>query len=95
MAALRGLRLYFCHYFFSFPDRLEQRFHVIGVLFLLGENLFHHPFTCGIVVAQVADNLRVGFDRNALGHQSLRESFRQAFPLRRILSGSASACLRG
>ena len=80
MAALRGLRLYFCHYFFSCPDRLQQRFHVIGVLFLLGENLFHHPFTCGIVVAQVADNLRVGFDRNALGHQVLANHFDKRFP---------------
>src|SRR6266568_4606049 len=54
---------------FSYP--VDQREHVLGVLLLLGEDVFHQPAAGGVGIAQEADDFRVGFDGNPLRHQVL------------------------
>src|SRR5258708_5697185 len=49
----------------------DQRHQVLGVLFFLLEDALDEPSLRRIVVAEPADDLRIGLDRDALGHQVL------------------------
>src|SRR5579864_1890745 len=60
--ALTGFSPVFLPFFAC--DGFEQRLHVLGMLFLFGENALHHSPAGGIIVRQVANDLGIGFDGN-------------------------------
>ena len=61
--------------------RGEEILHVVGVLFLGLEDLLEHLARRRIVVAEVADDLAVRVDRDALGDEVLLDHVDQRAPL--------------
>jgi hypothetical protein len=52
-------------------ERLEQLFHIVGVLLLFGEDLLHRDPCGGIVIAKISNYLVIGLDRDPLSDKIL------------------------
>src|SRR3546814_11778061 len=55
----------------------EKIVHVGGVILLVGEDVLEHDARRGIVVAEIADQLLIMFDHQALGDQTVLEIGRE------------------
>src|SRR5690348_1689601 len=56
---------------------VQQVLHVVGVLFLLGEDVLEHALGGGVAVADVVDHLAIAVDRDALGDEILADHVAQ------------------
>src|SRR5262245_65202199 len=63
------------------PEALEEGLQVVGVVFLLGQDLFEQAARRWIVVTQVSNHLGVRLDGNPLGHPILPDHRDQPFTL--------------
>ena len=72
-----------------FPgDLVQQGLHLLGMLFFFGENALHQSPAGRIIVGEVTDDFRVGFDGDPFGYQILPpESCRSSSRPLRIPSG--------
>src|ERR1022692_692214 len=59
--------------------RFEQFFHIVGVLFLLGQDLLHRDAGGGIVIAKVANDLVIGLHRDPLSDKVLPNHVQKRF----------------
>lgn len=66
--------------FLTLAEILDQGFHVLGVLFLIGQNLFHEAAAGGVLIAEVADDFRVRLNGNAFGYQVLLDHVDEGLP---------------
>src|ERR1700726_1641874 len=65
---------------FFFPGYgFKQSLHILGMLFLFGENAFHQPPAGWVVVGKVSDDFRIGFNGDPFRDQILANHVDQAF----------------
>ena len=51
-----------------FTDSFDQRFHVVRVFFFLSKNFFHHAAAGRVAITEIANDLGIRFDGDALSH---------------------------